>query len=59
MDEDTTNERVVYTPREVAKLLGVDRTTVYRRMREGSIPVVQMGTGRKYISKKRFEELFS
>ena len=52
-------ERLVYTPREAASLLGVDRSTIYRRIRDGSIPTVKMGTGKMFIPKRPFDEMFS
>jgi excisionase family DNA binding protein len=57
--ETPTPNRLVYTPREVADLLCVDRSTVYRRIRDGSIPIVKMGTGKMFIPKKPFDEMFS
>ncbi len=38
-----TEERLVYTPREVGQLLGLSRTAVYDRLRDGSLPSVRVG----------------
>jgi excisionase family DNA binding protein len=52
-------ERIVYTPREVARLLGISRTTVYRLIQSGDIPTVRMGeNGRVLIPKRPFLERF-
>lgn len=52
-------ERIVYTPLEVAELLGVSKSTIYRWMDAGELPVVQMGEGaRKFIPKRPFLERF-
>ena len=49
----------MYTPREVAELLGVSKTTVYRWMDAGEIPYVQMGKdAQKLIPKAPFLEKF-
>lgn len=48
-------ERIVYTPQEVADMLGVSKTTVYRWMDAGEVPYVQMGeAARKLIPKAPF-----
>jgi excisionase family DNA binding protein len=36
-------ETTLLTPQQVAARLGVTRATVYRRIREGVIPAVQLG----------------
>ena len=36
-------ERQVYTPAEVCAVLGLSRSSVYLRLREGSIPHVRVG----------------
>jgi len=52
-------DRIVYTPREVADLLGVSKTTVYRWMDTGEIPYVQMGKdAQKLIPKVPFLKKF-
>ncbi len=38
-----TEERVAYSPAEVASLMGVSRGFVYRELREGRIPSMQLG----------------
>jgi excisionase family DNA binding protein len=54
----TARDRLVYTPAGAAELLGVHKSTVYRRIKEGAIPIVKMGRGRVFIPKKPFEEIF-
>jgi excisionase family DNA binding protein len=52
-------ERIVYTPLEVAYMLGVSKTTIYRWMDTGAIPCVQMGdNSRKLIPKAPFLNKF-
>jgi excisionase family DNA binding protein len=52
-------ERIVYTPVEVAELLGVDKSTVHRWMNSGVLPSIRMGdTGRKFIPKRPLHEMF-
>ena len=51
-------DRLVYTPAEVAERLGVHKSTVYRRIKEGAIPIAKLGTGRVFIPKKPFDEIF-
>jgi excisionase family DNA binding protein len=53
-----STSRIVFTPSEVAELLGVSRATVYRQLASGAIPVVQMDGGRKFIPKRPFLALF-
>ena len=38
-----TEERLVYTPQELCALLGLSRTAVYERLREGSLPSIRVG----------------
>jgi len=54
MENETKLEPIVYTVGEAAELLGVTKATVYRRIKDGVIPTVKMGTGRIRIPKKRF-----
>lgn len=51
-------ERLIYTPAEVAVRLGVHKSTVYRRIKDGSIPVVKLGAGRIYVPKAPFDAMF-
>jgi excisionase family DNA binding protein len=50
--------KVVYTPREVAALLGCSLPTVYRHMRKGFLPVVQLPGGRMWVNKAKFNAMF-
>jgi excisionase family DNA binding protein len=53
--QSRVTERIVYTPQEVADMLGVSKTTVYRWMDAGEVPYVQMGeAARKLIPKAPF-----
>lgn len=36
-------ERLAFTPKEVAKLLGIGRDSAYRAVRDGSLPVAKVG----------------
>ncbi|MFW6175160.1 MAG: helix-turn-helix domain-containing protein [Chloroflexota bacterium] len=36
-------EKLVYSPAEAQRLLGLGRTTVYERIRDGSLPAVRIG----------------
>jgi len=38
-----TEGRLVYTPQELCDLLGLSRTAVYERLREGSLPSIRVG----------------
>ena len=37
------NDKVIYTPREVAAITGVTRLTVYRWIKSGKLPAVKFG----------------
>lgn len=51
--------RIVLTPPEVANLLGVSKSTIYRWMETGALPVVQMGgSSRKFIPMAPFLAIF-
>lgn len=53
------SDRIVYTPAEVAELLGVHETTVRRWIRAGSIPHVKVGVNERIlIPKGPFHEQF-
>lgn len=48
---DNTNEKLLISPIEAAKLLGVGRTTIYAWIKEGIVPVVRFPKCRNiYIS---------
>ena len=48
---DITNEKLLISPVEAAKLLGVGRTTIYAWIKEGIVPVVRFPKCRNiYIS---------
>lgn len=51
------DEALVYTAAEVAKLMGVARTTVYDAIRDGRIPVVTAFGDRVLIPKKAIHEM--
>jgi excisionase family DNA binding protein len=58
-DQQPAVERIVFTPREVAVMLGKSKTTIYRWMDSGEIPYVQMGKdAQKLIPKALFLEKF-
>lgn len=48
-------ERVIYTPAEVSKLLGVKLETAYSLIKSGSIPALRIGRNYK-IPKEMFDE---
>lgn len=48
-------ERVIYSVREVSKMLGLALSTVYEMMRANQLPCLQIGTTYK-IPKKAFDE---
>jgi len=48
-------QRRILAKHEVAQRLGVGRTTVYRMVKDGEIPYVQIG-GRRYIYEDLLEE---
>lgn len=50
--------RIVFTPGEVADLLGVSKATIYRWIDAGKIPVIQLGDSRKFIPKRPLLTLF-
>ena len=54
--DDQAPERLVYTPTEVGALLGLGRTAVYERLRDGSLPSVRLGN-RIFIPRAALEEL--
>ena len=49
-------ERAVYTPAEVCELLGLARGTVYKRLKDGSIPSQKFGR-RILISREAIRRL--
>ena len=50
----STVDRQVYTPEEVAKMLGLHSNSVYAMLKNGTLPGMKAG-GRWLISKKRFD----
>ena len=47
-----------YTPKEVAKILSLSKDMVYDMLREGKMPAIKLGTGKRQtwrIPKKDFE----
>lgn len=48
-------EKMVYTVKEVAKLLGISRSYAYELVKEKKLPVLDLGR-RKVIPKNRFDE---
>jgi excisionase family DNA binding protein len=48
-------ERVVYSVKEVARLLGLNLGGTYALIHEGTIPAIRMG-GRWLVPKKRFHD---
>ena len=50
-------ERVAYSPREVAKMLGIGRSTFWRWAREGKIEVVRIA-GRAFVPTYVLTHLF-
>jgi len=50
------NERVVYTAKEVQKILGLSRGAVYDRIADGTIPSVRVG-GRILIPHTSIDEM--
>jgi hypothetical protein len=51
-----TTKPVGLPPKIVRRLAGWSRATVYRRMHDGSLPLLKIG-GRKHVSTARFEEM--
>lgn len=43
----STSARLAYSPEEVAEQLGVSRATIYRQLKEGTIPSVKIGACRR------------
>ena len=58
MSATTPIERLTYTPREAAAMLGVSRTTVYEWMREGTIPSAKVG-GCRLIRRGTLEQMLA
>lgn len=48
-------EKMVYTVKEVAELLGISRSYAYELVKEKKLPVLDLGR-RKVIPKNRFDE---
>jgi len=51
-------EKLTYTVEEVAKLLGLSRSSMYQAIRNNSVPSLRIG-GRILISKIELEKLLS
>lgn len=49
-------EKLTYTVKEVAKLLGLSRSSMYQATRNGSMPSIRIG-GRILISRIELEKL--
>lgn len=47
---------LVYSPREVGEIFGLRVDTIYRKIRSGQLPSVQIGT-RRYVPKAAIERL--
>lgn len=52
-----TGERIALKPREAAELLGVSEPTIYRFMREGTVPFWQPSPRIRLIPRRALEEL--
>ena len=54
------NARLAFTIREVAEMLGVSKRTVYRLIRAGSLPVVELTPGgHKRIAVRSLDKLLA
>ena len=53
-----SQERIVFTPQEVAELLGVSPATAYRMIKAGSIPSIRMPGSRIFVPRRPFERQF-
>ena len=53
---ETTDERVVYTIPEVAKMLGISRNQGYELARIGRIPTIRLGK-KLFVPKVAFERM--
>lgn len=42
-ESDKRNEKRAFSPEEIARLVGVSKMTVYREIRRGKLPAVQLG----------------
>jgi excisionase family DNA binding protein len=52
-------EKELYTVKEVADILLVDRITIYRRVKAGKLKAIRMpGSDKLYFSKEYLESLF-
>lgn len=49
MSDSSTVARVVFSPREVAEMLGIAPSTLYCYMNAGEVPSLKVG-GRRFIS---------
>lgn len=48
MNETVTNESELLTADEVAAILGVNKSWVWRHARQGTIPVLQLGRYKRF-----------
>ena len=49
------NEKLVYTPREIGKLLGLSKNLVYAEIAAGHIPAIRLSDRKIIIPKIQFE----
>lgn len=58
MKNAQSTEKLLVTPAEACKMLGIGRTTMYRLIREGSIPAVRFPNCRKlYLSVEALKQM--
>lgn len=58
MKNAQSTEKLLVTPFEACKMLGIGRTTMYRLIREGSIPAVRFPNCRKlYLSVEAMKQM--
>jgi len=50
---------VAYTPTEVAEMLGINKVTLYRYIREGLMPARKLGTRNYRITQEDIETFLS
>lgn len=58
MKDAQSTEKLLISPAEVCEMLGIGRTTMYRLIREGIVPVVRFPNCRKlYLSVEALNQM--